>query len=304
MTTRGQVRRTTQHTLSDGDITTSTIFDIAGEPSAITKQGFTGGYGRSVVWDSLGRMIANYEDNTTSRNTGAGWRYAWDDTNRLVGTSDARGCGEDIYYDALGRVVGEDYSPCRASHAPYSAADGASGTGFEVLNSYDAYEADQVASDSTFIDDSLLATGRLVATQDRGAHTRFSYDNRGRVRRTDRQVAKPLSQQVFDASIYAPHLFSTRSDFDNADRLTYRTGGGEDAFTMYGRSSAEYYAYSPRGLLASIASDYGNIIQSITSEVDGQPTTMVYGDIAATKAAFVYDPLKLQPFPLEWTAEA
>ena len=134
--------------------------------------------------------------------------YAWDDNNRLVGTSDAQGCGKDVYYDALGRVVGEDFSPCRASQAPYTPADPGNAANFEVLNTYDTYEPGQVAADATFADDPLLAAGRQVSAFDRGAHTRYSYDNRGRVRRVGRQVATPFSQQAGGVAAYAPHWYT------------------------------------------------------------------------------------------------
>ena len=41
----------------------------------------------------------------------------------LIGTSDARGCGQNFYYDGTGRLIAEDYSPCEAHHAPYVTLD-------------------------------------------------------------------------------------------------------------------------------------------------------------------------------------
>ena len=108
-------------------------------------------YLRSLTWD---RLVAL--NPTMSRILQSppmeGLDYAWDDNNRLVGTSDALGCGKDIYYDPLGRVVGEDFSPCRASHAPYTPANPATGEDFEVLNIYDAYEPGQVQPDASVAD--------------------------------------------------------------------------------------------------------------------------------------------------------
>src|SRR4029078_9454804 len=78
-------------------------------------------------YDSLGRMGLNVEQDTSksftedttvtgtpSGGTSSGirtWRYAYNDAGDLVGTSDARGCGENFRYDAQGRLVIEDYSP-------------------------------------------------------------------------------------------------------------------------------------------------------------------------------------------------
>jgi RHS repeat-associated protein len=289
MTTRGQVRRTMSRTASNGDITTATTYDVTGNPTRISRTATAGSYSRSLLWDSLGRLIQNYEPNTADPVYAISWMYAWDNANHLVATSDARGCGKDIYYDSLGRVLGEDYSPCAASHAPYTQADPATGLGFEVLNQYDSYESGHVESDGTFADDGRLAEGRVVGTSDRGSHTLYNYDNRGRVRRISRQVAIPLSQQRAGVE-YAPHWYETRSDFDHADRLTRRTSGADAGpFAELG-GTAETYAYSSRGLLQAMSSaQHGALINNITYEVDGQLTQMQYGDRALSKAAFTYD---------------
>src|SRR5260221_22334 len=196
-TTRGQVRRTSTHTSVGVELTTSTLYDVLGNPltvSRVSPKGET--YQRSQSWDSLGRLVETYEPNTVGRTTVSGWRYSWDDTNRLVGTSDGRGCGKDLYYDALGRLVGEDYSPCLASQDAYSAADPAKGTGFEVLNTYDTYEAGQIAPDAAFRDEPVFANGHLVSLRDRGALTRQNYDDPGRVRRVSRRLAKTAAQHA------------------------------------------------------------------------------------------------------------
>ncbi|CAN5680008.1 hypothetical protein BH11MYX4_BH11MYX4_50240 [soil metagenome] len=237
----------------------------------------------------LGRLRSNDEPNTEDAVSGRFWMYAWDDNNRLVGTSDARGCGKDIYYDALGRTVGEDFSPCRLSHADYTQGDPANPAGLEVYNTYDNYESGQVQSDGTFIDDLRLATGRLVSVRDRGAHTRFSYDDRGRVRRVARQVAEPASQQGPGIDPLAAHWYASRSDFDNADRPTMRTSGADEGPFAENGGTAEGYLYSTRGLLRAVTStQHGTIIDDITYEADGQTKQIRYGDGALTKASFTY----------------
>jgi YD repeat-containing protein len=101
---------------------------------------------RWMRYDSLGRMLLNVEPNTTvgfspDPSTPAeamkAWRYAYDDAGDLVGTSDARGCGANYHYDAAGRLIAEDYSPCLPHHAPYSAPNLATGEGTEVSTKYD-----------------------------------------------------------------------------------------------------------------------------------------------------------------------
>ena len=292
LTTRGQTRRTTQ-TTANGDFSTEILYDVLGQLTQISRYSSAGSEGlyRAMSYDSLGRLRTNYEPNTADPVYGRGWAYAWDDTNRLVGTSDGLGCGKDLYYDGLGRVVGEDYSPCRSTHAGYTQADPVAGTNFEVVNTYDTYEPGQRVSDATFLDDDSHAAGRLVSTSDRGAHTRYSYDNRGRVRRVGRQVATPASQQALGAAHYAPHWYTTRRNFDNADRPTLRTSGADEGPFADGAGTSESYLYSTRGLLRSITSaQHGAIFSNITYEVDGQPTLVTYGDVAQSKAQFTYGP--------------
>ncbi len=115
---RGQPKRLLQHLANPRteDIVTTVAYRPTGEPGTITRSDGGLTYQRSMEYDSLGRLVVNREPNT-----GNNWRYVWDDADQLVGTSDARGCGVNLYYDGLGRPVGEDYSPCLASQHAYTA---------------------------------------------------------------------------------------------------------------------------------------------------------------------------------------
>src|SRR6185437_1209056 len=88
----------------------------------------------------------------------------------LVGTSDARGCGENILYDNYGRRIAEDFSPCDGSAG--SPPDTSTGVGAEVLYKYDGYS-------------------RLSEVDDRAERLVTSYDNRNRVIGTTTQIALP-----------------------------------------------------------------------------------------------------------------
>jgi RHS repeat-associated protein len=264
------------------DIVTTVKYEATGEPGTITRTHAGSTYERSMVYDSLGRLMVNKEPNT-----GNNWRYVWDDTGRLVGTSDARGCGVNYHYDGLSRLIGEDYSPCLASQPDYTAPNFVTGEGFEAFNRYDEYETDQVSPEPTFTDDAKLALGNLVSVSDRGSHTRFNYDARNRVRRISRQVAKP--EALGNDSPYAPHWFTSRLDYDLGDRLTRRTTGVDVPELILNGGSEERYAYSPRGQISSIESSYGAIVKSMAYDPDGAPRRIVYGDSRNTAASFAYD---------------
>jgi RHS repeat-associated protein len=264
------------------DIVTTVEYKPTGEPDTITRKHAGSTYQRSMVFDTLGRLMLNKEPNT-----GNNWRYVWDDAGRLVGTSDARGCGVNYHYDGLSRLIGEDYSPCLASQPAYTAPNFLTGKGFETFYRYDDYETDQVSPEPGFADESRLAIGNLVSVSDRGSHTRFNYDARNRVRRISRQVAKP--DGLGNALPYAPHWFTSRLDYDLGDRLKRRTTGVDVPELLLSGNSEERYAYSPRGQLSSIDSSYGAIVKSMTYDPDGSPRRIVYGDKRSTTANFDYD---------------
>ena len=280
----GRTTKTLQHIANPtgDDIVTTVRYNPTGEPITVNRTDATSTYQRTLEYDSLGRLMANKEPNT-----GNNWRYVWDDAGRLVGTSDARGCGENFYYDGLYRLTGEDYSPCLATQAAYTAPDLATGEGLEVSYRYDTYEAGQVSPDLTFTDDPRFAVGNLVAVSDRGSHTRFNYDARNRVRQISRQIAKP--EGLAAGSPYAPHWFTSRLDYDLGDRLTRRTTGVDLPELMMNGGSEERYTYSAGGLPYSIDSSYGHVVEKALYGPDGAPNSITYGDYYGTRATFQYD---------------
>ncbi|MBS2019764.1 MAG: hypothetical protein JST00_43275 [Deltaproteobacteria bacterium] len=287
---RGQVVHVAHH--GDGSvIETYNFLDGIGQPYIIFRTGpGAPDYARSLVWDSLGRIVENSEPNSMDRVTGRTIRYAYDDANRLAGTSDGRGCGVDFYYDALGRTTGENYSPCASTQQAYTAYNpGAVPNGLEVEQVYDTYDPAQVNPEPGFADNAALAAGRMTARRDRGAETHFNHDARGFVRRVSRRVTKPLSQQAPGADPYAAHWFRSRADFDFAGRLASRTTGADDPELLAAGVGAETYAYSSRGLLTSVATAPRSIINSIGYTAEGLLANMTYGDLAATRLENTYD---------------
>lgn len=161
-------------------------YQVGGEPTRIVRNReprlspeMQTGVVRWMQYDSLGRLVLNAEPNSamgfesdpaTAGNMKA-WRYTYGWDNQLVGTSDARGCGWNLHYDRLGRLLAKDVSPCMRSHPLYTSADIGSGNGTEAYYRYDFPEPGQStnfeASAANFI-------GYLVSLRDRAAHTRFT----------------------------------------------------------------------------------------------------------------------------------
>lgn len=281
---RGRSVKSIQHIGNPApeDIITTVKYSPMGEPLTITRTHAGATYQRTMEFDSLGRLMVNREPNT-----GNNWRYVWDDAGRLVGTSDARGCGVNFYYDGLDRLLGEDYSPCLTSQSAHTAPNLITGEGLEAFYRYDNYETDQVQPEPNFADNPKLALGNLVSVRDRGSYTRFNYDARGLIRRVSRKIAKP---EDFGAnSAYAPHWYQSRLDYDLGNRLTRRTTGVDVPELLMNGESEERYTYSSRGLPFSIDSSYGRLIEGISYMPNGVLDSIVYGDYYGTTAKFEYD---------------
>lgn len=271
--------------LGTGEVTQVTRFD---GPKQL--------YLRSLSWDTFGRMVLNIEPNTSrydsSNATFLGWGYVYDDSGRLVGTSDSRGCGQNIYYDALSRVTAVDYSPCEATQPPYSAPDLVSGNGTEEFYRYDSYEPSQRRTSpgpfaEPFDDRDENALGRLASIQDRGGHTRFNYDERGRLRHLSRRIVRPGVADAALASRYADDWYERSFDYDLGNRLEAQTTGLGPAFQIP-TGSWESYTYSLRGTIYAIGSSYGQLISSIKLNAAGGLENAIYGDVAQTQVSNTY----------------
>jgi RHS repeat-associated protein len=164
----------TDHTLGPngpegaGVMRTFTQYLPTGEPRSIEQQSPDSSITRTIVYDTLGRMVQNEEPNSGT------WTYAYNDSGQLVGLSDARGCGENLYRDGQGRVIAEDYSPCLSSQPAYSAPNLSSGQGAEVFNVFDN-------------------DGLLVKAYDRAQFSVYGYDGRARLSTIQRRIAAPAT---------------------------------------------------------------------------------------------------------------
>jgi len=245
-----------------------------------------------MVYDSMGRMVQNYEPNTHVPNH-ASWQYAYDDAGNLVGTADARGCGKNISYDQADRILAEDFIPCtlvQTAWAPYTTPSLADGTGTEAYYRYDTPEPGQATTPVQI----AAAWGRVVSISDRGAQTRVLYDGRGRTTTVQRRLAKPGAPDASLTTRYAQSWFSRDASYDVANRLETQSTGATVLVDPDGSGSDVTMHYSARGLLASVESSYGdllpygNLIQAATYDADGAPLTVRYGDAAQTTASYAY----------------
>jgi len=258
---------------------------------------------RWLRYDSLGRLVLNVEPNTsvgfnadpdTNPSSLKALRYAYNDAGELVGTSDARGCGVNYYYDSAGRLVAEDYSPCLDSQAAYSAPDFSARTGIEVLYRYDVADPDigtiADAAGRTLDVDTALLWGRFTSASDLGQKSVFSYDALGRPKGHARRMVKPGVPSAALADRYAPRWYVQETELDAADRpRQVSTGASSSALTGTDGRSVLESEYTARGLVKRTTSSYGTLLQSRTTDANGLVRDMTFGDAAATTRTYGYD---------------
>src|SRR6185369_3243157 len=311
-----------------------TQYLASGEPEVITRVRVDKSDPAVVRWmryDSLGRMVLNADPNTsqnfnsspsTDPVPGTGklkaWRYAYDYAGELVGTSDARGCGENFSYDSAGRLLTEDYSPC-GGQGPYT-APASSGTpitdpnGYEVVYWYDSAPLQPFPtgsntaiarpSDYAATPTSSYLRGRLVASWSIGKTQWLSYDGRGRVTQT--AVIPALPRAVNDRALAAKSVYARYGQrayyrnfvFDAADRevsattgstVPERQGTADSTLPSSAETSAVVTEYSARGTVKAVHSTYGDLVTSVTRSADGLVNQIKYGDLAQTTTDNDYD---------------
>ncbi|GMV19447.1 MAG: hypothetical protein AMXMBFR56_76710 [Polyangiaceae bacterium] len=282
---------------------TLTQYLPTGEPQAITRQlvGTTEKVVRWMRYDSQGRLVLNVEPNTSENFTDLpatlpanlrAWRYAYNDAGDLVGTSDARGCGVNFAYDGAGRLISEDYSPCRGSHAVYSQPNLAARTGFEVFYHYDTAPPEPMPTGISLVPGFIK--GRLVATYDRASLTVTEYDGRGRTPASAVRIAKPGTPSDALATRYADRWYVRSMVFDGADRELAATTGASVA-ELQGTipdalgTSAVRTAYTARGTVKHVKSTYGDLVNRAERTADGLLQRVEYGDATHTTTDFSYD---------------
>jgi RHS repeat-associated protein len=291
MTTRDGHGRTVEvdeheHTAT-GVLSTVIVYQATGEATSISRSGTNSNgvsvsYARSMQYDTLGRLVRNLEPNTSS------WTYAYNDLGDLVGTADARGCGENLHYDGAGRLLYEDFSPCQAPPMQMAyTTPSPNGDGTEAFYAYEG---------------GALQTGAVSDISDRASHTHFHHDMRGRLTEVDRWLAAPGTDPTMALSVpsalsarYSSAVFSTVTGYDDRDRPRTQTTGADtpDLLASNGTSTVTG-TYSPRGILESVTSSYGPIINGTVVEADGRTDSVTYADAAKTTISYAYNDSRLR----------
>ncbi len=257
---------------------------------------------RWMKYDSFGRRVLNVEPNTstgfnaepsTPPDNIRAWRYAYDDSGRMVGYSDARGCGANHFYDSGGRLVAEDRSPCLASQDPYTPPDLATGNGTEAFYSYDTADPDV----GTLLDpggnhldvDIALLWGRVASVAGLGAKAVYQYDALGRQTGLAARIQKPGTTSTL-VDRYAARWYIKKAAFDAADRVT-TAGTGVTTPELLGAdgTSELRFSYTKRGLVRQVGSSYGVLYAGGVTLGDGRPQSMTLGDLAGTQRHVAYD---------------
>jgi YD repeat-containing protein len=244
-----------------------------------------------AFYDTLGRRVRSVEANSSIQKVVGkqlvmqGWIYAYNDNGDLVGTSDARGCGENFIYDKLGRLIAEDYSPCTKEQEPYSPPDFTTGEGIERLNVYDV-----PATPTGSVDDSVYQ-GHLTATFDRSQKSEVVLDARGRTNIVRRQLAVPGAGSGPFATRYAPRVYQkVVLENDEANRaIAVTTGAETPELRPANVGSWIRTVYTPRGTVGSVKSSYGDLIASQQLDAFGALRQRVLGDAASTTWSATYD---------------
>ncbi len=258
---------------------------------------------RWLRYDSLGRLVLNAEPNTTRGftpdpnqdvETLAAWRYAYNDSGEFVGTSDARGCGVNYHYDAAGRLLATDRSPCALDHDPYTAPDLATGDGTESFIRYDRPDPDSASvrddAGNALVIQEKYFLGRVASVSSLGSKSVVSYDATGRVLGSARRIAKPGAPSRALASRYAPRWYVQTQTLDVLGRpLTATTGVTTPALLGADGTSELRFGYSKRGAAHRIDSSYGLLLDRLIVEADGRLTSGRLGDGAKTERAYRYD---------------
>ncbi|MCB9634610.1 MAG: hypothetical protein H6721_20995, partial [Sandaracinus sp.] len=279
--------------------------------------------GRSVVrtfaLDTVGRRLSSSDPDTDSRYAAAtdanrSWRYLYNHIGDLVAVRDPRGCGQNFYFDRVGRLLGEAYVRCSEAQSSGELSDdtvpaGAIALGpiaasayVEARTWYDAYPEWAVGELAPPGGPTL---GRMTASANRSARAVVAYDVRGNGVWSAKQIAllpqaalAPTSLGTADAPVVEPvtasprvydtsHTYVRTASFDFANRPADMAlpvdpdwellGGTGAAPTIGGR-----LRFDARGFIAGADLTIDGVSRPVVASTaytrDGLVREVVYGD--------------------------
>jgi RHS repeat-associated protein len=310
---------------------------------------------RTFTYDTAGRRIASTDPDTDNAGAAVGartWRYLFNPVGDLAAVRDPRGCGQNFFYDRAGRLIGEDYIGCATESqvqgdtpdedipaGSVGLGDVASPTAVDARYFFDGDPPWESAFGATVPARPVTtqAAGRLTGTSNRAERSVVSYDERGRVTWTGRQIAL-IPDYTFSATTLADppsvvtgesitpstrvfdetHTYAIANAYDHGNRPLEMTFPEDPDWAMFDTSMDPApviegrITYQARNLPASITlgvdADNYPIISSFAYSRDRLPTDLVFGDTAggsrtASSLAWTYETGRRRPLSFKFTRQ-
>ncbi|MEM9192704.1 MAG: RHS repeat-associated core domain-containing protein, partial [Myxococcota bacterium] len=286
--------------------------------------------------DTAGRLLAVEDPSLDASGGPAGerhWRYLHNTAGDLVAVRDPRGCGENYYFDRLGRRIGEELVDCdEAVPSPLAGAElppfaVGMGSGPSLVHTRYFFDDAPSWTSEGFAPIVGSTAGRLVAVEGPTQRVLLEHDARARV--VERQVqlagtefAAPLGSVSSLADVPAPtelgdvvydaaRTFSMTLHYDHADRLIRRDLPSDPDWAAVGGigpapTIAAHAELDPRrGLLArswvSIDGGTYNVMRSATYHPGGGLSTAHIGAVGGgLHLSYGYDD-RLRPISMSAT---
>jgi RHS repeat-associated protein len=319
---------------ADGSVVeVSRARSVDAAPRGVTAVVDGDGTARTFTRDSIGRLLASTDPDTDARraeSTPANrtFRYLYNRVGDLVASRDPRGCGKNSFYDDAGRNVGAQYVGCAEAQPHEGKPETLPAGAIALERSNEPVTVDE----RTYFDEyppwatgalappdgEEQAIGRATASVNRAERSVASYDARGHVVRSAKQLAvlpdstgilaelaqavpvvDPTEGRVARSSVVfdTEHTYVRVARFDHGGRprgleLSPDPDAGPDAPRLTG--SLEF---NPRGLPARSSLQIGDLPPSSVAQAsytrDGLVESIVYGEArpgqAATQTFVEYD---------------
>lgn len=271
---------------------------------------------RSLVRDSLGRLLAATDEDADARRPGATaanrtWRFLYNRAGDVVAVRDPRGCGQNDFRDRAGRLLGTQYVTCDDAQPTEGPVDtlpaGAialgpmPGVAVHARTYHDSYPA-WATGDLAPPEGAAGALGRVTAEVSRGARRTVAYDGRGQAIQTAHQAAllspsgtvttsfdtlasspgaadgaSPVAVRFDGAHTYTKRVFRDHAGRTRTLHLPRDPDGGPDA-----PSVSSTVTFNRRGLpnrvRVGMDDSLYTVVDGVGYDVEGRVADVRYGD--------------------------